>query len=133
MCRRVNKVILARIPDLRARWIETETSPKAKVSNLELKIFFPSFGALLPRRRTTHYRLMMLDVLFLKVLQHEVGVIIFQIVKQNWEKEIFFVVLFPVLTIFTFFSPLFWALVENYIFDVPETGIRHLRDPNDAL
>ena len=76
---------------------------------------------------------MMLDVLLLKVLQHEVGVIIFQIVKQYWEKEIFFVVLLPIRTIFTFFSPLFWASVQDYIFDMSETGIRHLRDRDAAL
>ena len=76
---------------------------------------------------------MMLDVLLLKVLQHEVRVIIFEIVKQNWEKEIFFVVLLPVRTIFTFFPPLFWVSIEGYIFGMPETGIRHLRDRDDAL
>jgi len=68
---------------------------------------------------------MMLNVLLLKVLQHEVGVIIFHIVKQYREKEIFFVVLLPIRTIFTFFCPLFWVSVEDYIFDMPETGIRH--------
>jgi len=46
---------------------------------------------------------MMLDVLLLKMLQREVGVIIFQIVKQYWDKEIFFVVLLPIRTMFTFF------------------------------
>jgi len=47
---------------------------------------------------------MILDVLLLKVLQHEVGVIIFQVVKQYWEKEIFSVVLLSLPKIFTFFA-----------------------------
>jgi len=60
-------------------------SPKNEGFQFGIKDIFLSFGALLPRRRTTHYRFaMMLDVLFLKVLQHEVGVIIFEIVKQYW-------------------------------------------------
>jgi len=67
---------------------------------------------------------MMFDVLLDKVLQREVGVIVFQVVKQYWENEIFFVVLLPIRTIFTF-SPLFWVSVEYYIFGMPETGIRH--------
>jgi len=34
-------------------------------------------------RHTTVFA-MMLDVLLLKVIQHEVGVIVFQVVKQYW-------------------------------------------------
>ena len=85
-------------------WKVTETSPKSEGFQFGIEDIFLNFGALLPRRRTTHYR-----------LGHDArrtssqsasarsNVIIFHIVKQNREKEIFFVVLLPVRTIFTFF------------------------------
>jgi len=46
-----------RIPVLRATWKEIETSPKSDGFQFGIEDIFLSFGVLLPRRRTTHYRL----------------------------------------------------------------------------
>jgi len=46
-----------RIAVLRATWKETETSPKNEGFQFGTQDIFVSFGALLPRRRTTPYRL----------------------------------------------------------------------------
>ena len=62
MCRCVNKnypfrSLSVRIPVLRETWKETEMSPKIEGFQFGIEDIFLSFGALLSRRRTTHYRL----------------------------------------------------------------------------
>jgi len=70
---------------------------------------------------------MTLDVLLLKVLQHEVGVIVFQVVKQYWflKKNNFLRSSPSHPNNIYVFCPLFWVSVDHYIFGMPETGICH--------
>ena len=83
MCRCVNKVFIAAFYEqgylfFERRGKKLKRVQKAKVSDLELKILFRVLGRYfhVVERHTTVFA-MMLDVLLLKVLQHEVGVIIF--------------------------------------------------------
>jgi len=93
-----------RIPVLRTTWKVTKTSPKSEGFQFGTEDIFLSFGALLPRRRTTHYR-----------LRHDARRTSSQSASARNGRHNFsncetilpkriFVVLLPIRTIFTFFA-----------------------------
>jgi len=120
------RYLTARIPVLRATWKETEMSPKSEGFQFGIEDVFLSFGALLPRRRTTHYRIRRdarrtsSKSASARSERHS-----FSSCETILGEKKFLHSSLSHPNNINVFCPLFWVSVEDYIFDMPKKGIRH--------